>query len=1120
MKWVQVMFNPITIDLISRANALLVERGVSDCPEPLSVLLSRAAARQSTFRLERLDEAGQSTPPVELRRDIDQLLKTGSLLISLCLYYDITDEDRSCCGLVAAHVYVLVQRQSYLLNPRGISEVMPGPILPCAWAMLLFLIGKSQADAIEVSKEVPAAIRFLQGERPVAAWFLRCLSSTVKGDISFSERSTPPEIRRDEWLVNTAEEAVWRLFGGLILSLCGYLLGQHSWATFHISFDEFRRIISGNADQGRVGISFSDIQLLDFIDLFYRAADYMRENSTYSVCASTIGGTESGQDMLNRFSKTKAILWDNQRRAVSEICLIPGKSAVVAWPTGAGKSTVIHMRIISAISRGKSAVLLVPTHSLERQHIRDLSTILRGRANLGVSILGDYNDAPTVAVTTPESFLSQLYLFPEKIENIEVLLFDEAHMMHSEANAGGRSLERSVAAMSCILAALTKSIGIDILLVSAMMSKTSARSIADWLHEVHGRHSIVFDSDWKPTRQIRAAVVYSKDRLEYLRQILNGSTRRNSPTVPVKILRSLTALPYLLCGLKNKWTLIRDDYLICPALPDHVPLAAGTKKGTTNAWLTSNRNAVSAHLAAGFIHNRAKTLIACRNPKQHNSVIQSVSTAFERLSRGLFSDSPTIAWSNQERTFIAEAAMELGSNEAVLLPANPLALPHNALLLPQERYAVESAFRREDGCHCIVASPTLSQGVNLPVEVLIVAGDDRHDDEVGRIPVVPDDLLNAIGRAGRAGSHATGLAIVVPGQPVGFMSQGHQLQSISDEIRNLLEMYQLDDRSCAIIDPIGSVIAMAGNEDTRQAAGPLLFKATAAFGSNLNLTLEEFRDSVVKKTLWYKNGGVNAESEAYISSAHAILSRECAEAVRNNYPEWVSAISLKFGVSSHCVSVLDSLIRPTDANQLTTTMSCLLLWAHSIRAISADHRCTNDINSLGLNEILAKYCYLDHPDAPASDVQLPLAKSIDFLYDRLKEWMAGSPIMVMQESFIENLARNPPGHQHYSTARSFISSHLWTLSYTATLLLEVAREILPDIPASLETLPGCMLGGYQAPEELLLENVERSRANHDFPIGIGRVSIHKKWHEISNGIAVVRGVETWDAMKRRILPLI
>ncbi|WP_367834592.1 helicase-related protein [Pseudomonas lundensis] len=118
---------------------------------------------------------------------------------------------------------------------------------------------------------------------------------------------------------------------------------------------------------------------------------------------------------------------------------------------------------------------------------------------------------------------------------------------------------------------------------------------------------------------------------------------------------------------------------------------------------------------------------------------------------------------------------DVGLASAVFDPKSCRAAVHHSDLLPLERRLVESVFRtkreRPDaGLDVIAATSTIAQGLNLPCDVVILAGTDRSvvDDPSGnpRKSLRPHEILNALGRAGRAAYAATGLSIVIPADPI------------------------------------------------------------------------------------------------------------------------------------------------------------------------------------------------------------------------------------------------------------------------------------------------------------------------------------------------------------------
>lgn len=154
--------------------------------------------------------------------------------------------------------------------------------------------------------------------------------------------------------------------------------------------------------------------------------------------------------------------------------------------------------------------------------------------------------------------------------------------------------------------------------------------------------------------------------------------------------------------------------------------------------------------------------------------------------------------SNKREEFLFDALQaELGSLEASYLRGANVAMPHSADLLYLERKISEALFKRTDGAKIMVATPTLAQGLNLPAEVVILAGDKRYDNHSNkRASMHMHEILNAAARAGRAGHLANGLVILVP-EDINYESQ------VLDELSVLIPE---NDKCMVLRDPIDMVL--------------------------------------------------------------------------------------------------------------------------------------------------------------------------------------------------------------------------------------------------------------------------------------------------------------------------
>ena len=73
------------------------------------------------------------------------------------------------------------------------------------------------------------------------------------------------------------------------------------------------------------------------------------------------------------------------------------------------------------------------------------------------------------------------------------------------------------------------------------------------------------------------------------------------------------------------------------------------------------------------------------------------------------------------------------------------AATHHGLLLPEERQIAESLYKRNGALSVLAATPTLSQGMNLPADLVIIAEDSQYDMTSGRKDLLQaEDILNAV----------------------------------------------------------------------------------------------------------------------------------------------------------------------------------------------------------------------------------------------------------------------------------------------------------------------------------------------------------------------------------------
>jgi replicative superfamily II helicase len=158
-----------------------------------------------------------------------------------------------------------------------------------------------------------------------------------------------------------------------------------------------------------------------------------------------------------------------------------GTSAVISFPTGAGKSTLSELKIAATLQTGKKVIYLVPTHALAAQMAQSLAEANPdAKVQRSLILDGEFADIdadalPQIAVMTPEKCLALVSMVPEAFEDVGLLTFDECHLLHPSRGLRDR---RSIDAMLCLLFFISSVPASDIVLISAMME--NADELSGW----------------------------------------------------------------------------------------------------------------------------------------------------------------------------------------------------------------------------------------------------------------------------------------------------------------------------------------------------------------------------------------------------------------------------------------------------------------------------------------------------------------------------------------------------------------------------------------------------------------------------------------------------------------
>lgn len=1091
----------------------------------LPMMLTDAFARIVALRV-RLEVSGDLavTQRTEINEQILFLRRLANTYETLaCLARD--NETRRPCAFVAATAHQLLHRA--LSAPRSTEPVLP--TTPEAYlkpdgissqvaALLLFFIAGAFPDAAEVASQIVPPV-----DASVESLLVRAIVSLAQGRLD--EITGLPGTSADssvESLDAQVTAAMWRrLYSGLRTLSSDLLLGPALRGDPTVVFEEIRRLavapvnlgqlaaLAGHAEAGP-GTCYEIFGGPHHLATLLSAGSLvLLERAVTQVPPPDPDiAPEEWTKFLERIARTRPCLWPNHLDALSKGFLTPGTSAAISFPTGSGKSTLVQLKIEAALLREKRTVFLVPTHALVDQTRRDLQKVFP-RARVSVSPLmddlGDDEEA-RIDVMTPERCLARLGVAPDSFEGVGLVVFDECHLLHPKDEDDDR---RSVDAMLCLLNLINLAKEADVVLLSAMMA--NAVEMSEWISTLGPRRCIALDMDWKPTRQARGCLVYRSEDVTRLEQVLireraaadkkateSGKKWSGKPGVAVN--RMLSLIPFGLFSLRHMWaTASTADYSLHRLLAGEVDLTAGG--GPFSWYLTTNRNKVSAALAAGYAVSGIRTMVLAQAARDLPSLAQTAAQLLKNKR------TPATLEKDEQR-FETISIEELGDREHAYLPVDGLVAIHHGMMLPSERRLSERLFGRVGGLSVLAVSPTLAQGVNLPADAIIIAGDDRYDIKAdARAALAAHEVLNAAGRAGRAGSSALGLVLVVPGAVVSFDDSTKSVQQHWFELQD--RVFSKSDQCLEIRDPIEKWL----DRLQQHSADQPLDSAAEYFVTRLPVDPDGSGAgprTFLSRTLAAYHAKKRGTFARYETLVEHVISLRTQHAGHTG--SWHDSVSAATGVPVQMIRELDAALlaesdEEIEARDVLSWVDWWFEWLQAkeerVRVLLGEH--------LFQRLYPAEFKVVPRPDDLLTRLVVDLKKVV-------LAWMNGSPLKAIEKL----LGATDEQLGHCEKAREFAIRHSMTVAYAAGLVARVREaqtaeqandlddpvDVFLTTPIALATLHSCIREGFETPEQLALYNLNGEDG--------ARVGVHREYGYLDPRIEARSNTESFKDTQKRV----
>ena len=548
---------------------------------------------------------------------------------------------------------------------------------------------------------------------------------------------------------------------------------------------------------------FSDeISLL--ITLLHQVAIGYGEASIYVPIRQLSAMKPEGAERLEQFARGqfrrgRGILWTSQRQGLER--LLKEESFALCTPTGSGKTLVANLALVKELllkgdNDSSLALYLVPSRALASEVEAKLSselpnnmivTGLYGGTDWGVTDYWLATAEPTVLVATVEKADALMrYLGSLLLRRIKLLIVDEAHQVVPEKNERTQDdfaehSSRSLRLEGFVSRLLHKKPDIIRIALTAVAGG-AATTVARW---IQGREDVKpVGSNYRSMRQLIGSFETSPNTAgKMLLEVLNGKPLflREREQDSVYITLRTSAMPKLSPPIRNSVNHFNQLDVLWTALQlassgSRVLISIAQQPEVTMRWYTEALSLEDWTNAPDF------------GPHADGE------------EQGLF---------NNTRAACVDYCGE-NSYEVALLDRG---IASNHGQMPQQIRRMMVDLIEREICPITVATATLTEGVNLPFDIIFVTSLVRRSfNEVKKKPVESrmstSEFRNLAGRAGRpgAGKGLEGITLVaIPTRPsstsqVTQKKQQDQIISMQNHWKNLKKSLLAEEREESDID--------------------------------------------------------------------------------------------------------------------------------------------------------------------------------------------------------------------------------------------------------------------------------------------------------------------------------
>ena len=465
-------------------------------------------------------------------------------------------------------------------------------------------------------------------------------------------------------------------------------------------------------------------------------------------------------------------LWPPQIDLLTDTVSSPlrtdAKRAVLTFPTNAGKTLLAQLLVVQHLAEADTSVCFVaPSHSLCRETRQGLDRRLwtLSRRIVEDGPLGDSLRAPAdVVVMTPEKLASRLRADEQALlDDFGLFVLDEAHLVADGDR--GWSFENTISRLH----SLTTGTNHRLILLSAALGGTT--SVHTWL-ETEGTAETTTHT-WRGPRRLHATYTYREDEASAVEHPPKGRQR----------------VPRTVTDLYGRVDLYVDEGAAIAsreAKIGHVTKTPSSRKRPSRA----EQLLPIVELAA----ESGPVLVVHATKRAAEKLAEEIATTREETEATL--------------AIVQLAEQRMGAGHSLVGALRRGVAYHHAALPADVQAEIEDAVR-QGAIDTICATSTLTEGINLPVRTVIISERGFYDGTEFHTLIDAASLMNAAGRAGRAGRETEGWVVINyeygaprPRQALRELDQRSELQStlsVEAALEQLAEYEALVHETAALI---------------------------------------------------------------------------------------------------------------------------------------------------------------------------------------------------------------------------------------------------------------------------------------------------------------------------------